>query len=97
MIIQGMVLKVERRSGTSERGNYDYFVAHVLDGLKVYECRLADNFGDLPHEGEMIRAEVSVSVFTRRSGAPDLAVRLEGRAVDEGVPARGFDDVASVS
>lgn len=81
MIIHGQVLKVERVQGSGDSGNYDYFLAHVLDAsaVRVERCRVSEEFGKLPKEGEMLTAEVYVSVYSTNQGQARMSFRLVRR------------------
>lgn len=78
MILKGTVLKVERKTGQGGERSWDYLLLHILDGVEVHVCRLADQWaGPTPIEGEIGVWDVSVSAYKRASnGAADLSIRL---------------------
>jgi hypothetical protein len=77
MIIQGTVLGVERVVGQRGENKWDYFQAHVLEGVKVWACRIGDNWqGGLPTQGEVGAWEVELRAFVSRAGQAVAALTL---------------------
>lgn len=74
------LLGVVEQRGTRDNGEkYAYDQYHVLDGLVVHKCRMADSVrsADFPGEGEVFSAEVSVTPWDF-NGSLGLAVRILG-------------------
>lgn len=79
MIISGTCLEVEQVTGSNDGRSYAYFRAHILDGLEVYQCRIADDYKGLkPESGEVGSWDCVVTPFKTSSGVARLSIRLTG-------------------
>lgn len=90
MRLSGPVLRTEQQTGTSPDGKpYAYTRVHVLDGIEVRACRLSDRWPvATPGEGEVIDAEVAVSTYKDKNGAPRLSVALLAPVASDARPSR---------
>ena len=95
LILRGKCLGVEHKSGeqrtdarTGEvRDAYSYYVAHVLDGWTARQCRIGDDYGPHPREGEAIEAKVGIRPYKRGAEA-QVSITLEenlGKTAASGV------------
>ena len=67
MVLEGVVKRVDHVRGSRGERSWDYWVVRVFDddSCELYECRVSDSWReDMPSEGEVIRA--AVSIRTRR-------------------------------
>lgn len=72
LTLEGEVRRVEPVQGNG----YAYLRAYVLSGVEMYRCRLGDNYGPAPSEGQTIRAEIAGRVYSDKNDRPQLAWTL---------------------
>lgn len=96
IVIKGRCLGVEHKSREAgidprtgeHRDGYNYFVAHILDGWETRQCRIGDDYGVHPVEGEEIEATVRLRPYKRGTEAM-LALTLEQNVKGETAGGRG--------
>jgi hypothetical protein len=64
VIVQGEVLDINHRQGTSERGPWAFDIVSILAGKTVQEVRFdQDTQGGVPSEGDNVALEVKLSSY----------------------------------
>lgn len=74
--MSGPVLRTEQRKGSTNGRDWSYIQLHVLDDVDVHICRLGDDYGSIPGEGEVILAHAEVRAFARSRGGAGLGITL---------------------
>ena len=76
MIVQGTVLQIDAVNGNNDGQAYSYLRAHILDGIEVLRCKVADDYGVRLGQGEEITAHCVVTAYKDRREGARLAITL---------------------